>query len=153
MITSMLELRMIKNILRLSVCIALVAPSASQASIAVSSHVCEIKAAVDLVDIRKEKVLMPLMGPDKYQVRKYTDVSLTLISAKLVEEHFMGECSVETLPKIYQLRDDGLFQKKPKEGQCIKAKTQFSGADTIVGQWLYDVEILTESECVTVDNE
>lgn len=121
----------------------------ASAAPAMRSHVCEITAVVQKIEERKESYGKPeswrkAWGLPKFQ--KYTDVTLSIVSASLLEEYSMGECTPQKLPEIFQLRGDVKSSKIPV-GTCLKGKTQFSGDEFLIGHWLYDVETLSESDC------
>ena len=121
----------------------------ANAAPAMKSNVCEITALVEAIEVREEKRFVPLIN--KHKTYKFTDVTLNIASATMLEEHMMGECSPNALPKVFQLRSDHFFSKEPKTGQCLKAKTQFSGDEVVIGQWLYDIEYVAEGNCSAVN--
>ena len=73
------------------------------------------------------------------EYRVYTDVTVNLSSA--------GDCDAAQFEsKPFQLRGDA-DQSLLTKGACIRAKTQYSGDEFALGQWLFDIEILDATTC------
>lgn len=122
---------------------------------ATRSHVCEVVATVESIDVRKEGYDKPeswreAWGLPEFQI--YTDVKLSVVAASLIEEQAFaeGECTPQKLPEIFQLRNDIKPSKIPV-GTCLKGKTQFSGDEFVIGHWLFEVEVLESSDCSETD--
>lgn len=126
-------------------------PANVYAAPAMTSHVCSVKAVVEKIEKREEKYepesWRKAWGLPESQV--YWDITLSVKDADLIEEHMTGDCTKEGLPKVFQLRDRNFIGllKKPAVGSCINARTQFSGDEFSIGQWLDDIETLPTSEC------
>lgn len=70
----------------------------------------------------------------------YTDIELKLQSVKLITSEMAGECTLDFF-------EDKSFQLRPEDtnfnfsaGDCVRAKTQFSGDEFLAGQWIWDFQ-------------
>ena len=115
---------------------AIIASSKVSAAPAMQSSLCEVKAIVVQI---KERVhqYRPESWRKNWGLPKsitYTDVTLNLgqISgaSNCNKEFFNG--------RNFQLKKDS-DKSKINVGDCILAKTQFSGDEFKIGQWLWDI--------------
>ena len=112
----------------------LAAPAPPHKTCAIEGHIISVDEREDMRDPSWAKS----WGLDKKVT--YTDINLKLQSVKLIKSELAGECTLEFFEnKSFQLRPgqkDFHFSK----GDCITAKTQFSGDEFLAGQWLWDIE-------------
>jgi hypothetical protein len=75
----------------------------------------------------------------------YTDVTLrvTVLESLAVTDD-PQDCLRGPHQTVFQLRDPG---DSIQPGQCLRARTRFSGDEFAIGQWLYDIETLLPAAC------
>jgi hypothetical protein len=54
------------------------------------------------------------------------------------------KCQALLKHQVYQLRNS---KQSSKIGKCIEAKSQFSGDEFYIGQWLFDIKEIEASKC------
>ena len=115
---------------------------------ALSSSICQLRG--ELIDISQRKVSQ---GPKEWreswglsEFREYTDIALKIIEVKKYDESSPAtDCSLDYFQKNFQGKK---FQIEPsekkhrflKKGTCLVAKTQFSGDEFAIGQWIWDIK-------------
>jgi len=117
----------------------------SFASPAMTGPTCAVEGTVGSITERKEEnapeTWRKQYGLSKY--REYTDVRLSVKNSSMLDPGMTGEdCSKERLEKItFQLRPTIIGWARIKVGDTISAKTEFSGDEFSIGNWLYDVSV------------
>lgn len=112
---------------------------------AVPSPVCAVQGLVKKIETRKVDY-----KPESWRkswglakARVYTDVTVKVLDAKGLNnkepycDRFLGL-------KTFQLQDK---VTKIKVSKCISAKTQFSGDEFAIGQWLFNVQEQKKESC------
>ncbi len=100
---------------------------------AMTSPLCVVKANVLKIEQRERKYT-----PESWRKQWNLPKSITYTDVTLDIEKISGDqCSKETLSKnVFQLKSNETL----KVGSCIIAKTQFSGDEFRIGQWLWDIK-------------
>ncbi len=110
---------------------------------AVTSNLCHIQGIITSINQRTHKY-EPESWRKSWRLPKeriYIDIQLDIQNVSSEGKTSDQGCMTESLKdKVFQLKDNQ-DQKKIKKGQCIKAKTQFSGDEFSIGQWLWEIKL------------
>lgn len=138
--------------------------STSHATQAMAAPECMVQGHVMSQNVRfEEKDVGFARSWGIPQTVEYQDVTVKLSEnkysgeaqkelAQVSEEYPHFHCENTGRELVYQLRHDDSFKKgaiKPSDlvGNCISALSHFSGDEFVIGNWLYDIKILPESDC------
>lgn len=116
----------------------------SHAAPAPTGPICRITGIVEKLETRTRKY-EPESWRKSWNLPKekvYFDVSIKVSSVHELEKGYEG-CEKLLSKRVFQLKE----QKNLKIGRCLRAKSQFSGDEFSIGQWLYDIEYLPEENC------
>ncbi len=106
----------------------------SSASSAPPSPTCALKGKVEKIETRKTMVDNSSVRPTE---KNYEDVTIKVSTID-------GPCNQLMGSKVFQLRDKN---ERPTIGKCIAAKTQYSGDEFALGQWVFEIKNIADKDC------
>lgn len=124
-------------------------PFLAHAAPAMRSPLCIVTAKVEKIETRKEPYNKPESWRKAWGLPKaatYRDVHLKIFRAEFAKDE-SGTCTTLLEKTKFQLRTG---DREPKPGECIQSKTQFSGDEFLIGQWLIEPAPVAADKCTEI---